>query len=403
MTFIEAFVVAVRGLSTNRMRSMLTMLGVMIGVAAVILLVALGNGTAARLNEQIESLGTNLIGVFQSRGNVAESGRSRPLTDRDVEALQEATRAPRIVSVTPVKQGSAVLEFQNHLFRTSIVGSSEDYPAAFNRRLAAGTFFDESQVRTSERVVVLTEEPVKKLFGGFKAAALGQKVRIGRQSFEVIGVLDSNGQADSLAVMPITSARNYLVGGDEKVDQIIVEATNQAAVPATMAKVTNVLLDSHRIPDPEQKDFEVRSNLDLLKQYSQVSEVFTIFLIAIAAISLLVGGIGVMNIMLVTVNERTREIGIRKAVGARRRVILKQFLTEAMVLAGLGGLAGVVLGVALSLLGASVSVSDFAPPRLSVGPVVLSFGVSLAIGLFFGAYPANRAARLRPIEALRYE
>jgi putative ABC transport system permease protein len=407
MTLREALVMAMRGVRANRLRSLLTMLGIMIGVAAVILLVALGNGTSARLNEQIESLGTNLIGVFQARGSVSEGGRSQPLTDRDVQELREAGTAPRIVTVTPVKQASAVLKSSHGTWRTGIVGSSHDYPAALNRELKAGTFFTESQVRTGARVVVLGKRPVAELFGGFAAAALGQKVRIGSQDFEVIGVLKDNGQQDDLAVMPITTVRTYLIGGgaDNRVDQIVVQATGQDAVPATMAKVTGVLMETHRISDPTQKDFEVRSNLELLERYSQGTAVFTLFLGTIAAISLLVGGIGVMNIMLVTVTERTREIGIRKAVGARRKTILKQFLVESTVLAGIGGLVGVAAGVGLSLLGAQLgaALGNFAPPKLSISSVFLAFTVSLCIGLFFGAYPANRAAQLRPIEALRYE
>jgi putative ABC transport system permease protein len=403
----EAFVVAIRGLRANGLRSLLTMLGIMIGVAAVILLVALGNGTSAQLNAQIESLGTNLIGVLQTRGSVSEGGRSQPLTDRDVEALQKSAVAPRLVTVTPVKQANAVLKSAYGSWRTGIVGSSENYPAALNRTVGAGSFFTESQVRTGSRVVVLGPRPVEELFAGIPAAALGQRVRIGPQVFEVIGTIEENGQNDDVAVMPITTVRNYLVGGgaDDNVDQIVVQATDQESVPAAMGKVTRVLLDSHRITDPAKQDFEVRSNLDLLEQYDQVSAVFTLFLGFIAAISLLVGGIGVMNIMLVIVTERTREIGIRKAIGARRKVILKQFLVESTLLAGLGGLAGVAVGVGLSLLGARLgaSIGDFAPPRLSTASVILAFSVSLAIGLFFGAYPANRAARLRPIEALRYE
>jgi len=401
----EAFKVAVRGLRANRLRSVLTMLGIMIGVAAVILLVALGNGTSARMNAQITSLGTNLIGVLQSRGSVAASGKSQPLTDKDVKALQQDGEAPRLLSVTPVKQASAVLNYQNALWRTSVFGSTQDYLAAFHRRMVAGSFFGDSDVRTSNRVVVLGDKPVQRLFGGHGAAALGQTIRIGRQSFQIVGVLDANGLNDDVAVMPISATRNYLVGGGDAVDQIVVEATSQATVPPAMDKVTRVLLDRHRVTNPSQKDFEVHSNLELLQQYTQLTDVFTLFLVAIAAISLLVGGIGVMNIMLVTVTERTREIGIRKAVGARRKAILKQFLIEAIVLAGIGGLVGVVVGVGLSLLGASVGASfgQFAPPELSTGSVVLAFTVSLCIGLFFGAYPANRAARMRPIDALRYE
>jgi putative ABC transport system permease protein len=406
MTFKEALRVAVRGLRANRLRSLLTMLGILIGVAAVILLVSLGNGTSAKLNEQIESLGTNLIGVFQSRGNVGSNGRSQPLSDKDVKALQEAPEAPRILSVTPVKQASALLNNQGALWRTSIVGSSDSYLSAFHRTMAAGQFYSDSDVRTSQRVVVLGDTPLKNLFGGFASAALGQRVRIGRQIFTVSGVLAPNGLNDDIAVMPISAVRNFLVGGgNDDVDQIVVEASSQATVPATMSKVTDVLMERHKISSPDQKDFQVQSNLDLLTQYTQVSDVFTVFLVAIAAISLLVGGIGVMNIMLVTVTERTREIGIRKAVGARRKAILKQFLMESTVLSGLGGAAGVVLGVGVTLLGANLGASfgNFAPPVLSIGSVVLAFTVSLCIGLFFGAYPANRAARLRPIDALRHE
>jgi putative ABC transport system permease protein len=405
MTVREAFVMAMREIRANRLRSLLTMLGIMIGVAAVILLVALGNGTSAHLHERIESLGTNLIGVSQARNSVSEGGRSLELTDRDVEALQKSSTPPRLLTVTPVKQASAVLKSPYEMWRTGILGTSQDYPTAFNRTLEAGTFFTESQVRTGARVVVLGPRPAERLFG-VSASALGQKLRIGTQVFEVVGVLNANGQQDDLAVMPITTVRTYLVGGgaDDQVDQIVIQATSQDEVSAAMAKVTGVLMETHQISDPAHKDFEVRSNLDLLKQYGQVTGVFTLFLAMVAAISLLVGGIGVMNIMLVTVAERTREIGIRKAIGARRKAILKQFLVESVVLSGIGGLIGIAVGIGLSLLGAQLGASgNFAPPKLSVGSVILAFTVSLCIGLFFGAYPANRAAQLRPIEALRYE
>jgi putative ABC transport system permease protein len=203
-----------------------------------------------------ESLGTNLIGVFQNRTSVSESGRSQPLTDRDVAALQKSSTAPQLVTVTPVKQASAVLKSPYDMLRTGITGSSQDYPAAFNRTLEAGTFFTESHVRTGARVVVLGPRPAAKLFG-HAAAALGQKLRIGTQAFEVVGVLKANGQQDNLAVMPITTVRTYLVdgGADDRVDQIVVQATGQDAVPATMSKVTGVLMETHHISNPAQKDF----------------------------------------------------------------------------------------------------------------------------------------------------
>jgi putative ABC transport system permease protein len=258
VTIRLALVMAWRGLRANRLRSLLTM----IGVTSVILLVALGNGTSARLNSQLEALGTNLIGVFQARGSVSEGGRSQPLTDQDVEALRESGEAPRFVTITPVKQASAVLKGVYGTWRTSIVGSSQDYPAALNRSLDAGRFFTDSQVRTGARVVVIGPRPVQELFGGIPAAALGQQLRIGSQMFQVIGVLEPNGQQDDVAVMPITTARTYLVGGgaDNRVDQLVVQARGQDEVPAAMAKVDRVLMDAHRIDDPTQKDFEVRSN-----------------------------------------------------------------------------------------------------------------------------------------------
>jgi putative ABC transport system permease protein len=401
----EAVSIALRGLRANRLRSVLTMLGIVIGVAAVIVLVALGNGTSAKLNAQIESLGTNLIGILQTRGSVSASGRSQPLTDKDVDALRESGDPPQVLSVTPIKQASAVLEYETGNYRTNITGSSQDYPRALNRHMASGSFFTDADVNTSSRVVVLGQIPVNKLFGGYRDFAVDQKVRIGRQSFRVVGVLAENGQADDLAVMPVTAARNYLVGGDDSVDQIVVEANGQAAVPATMAKLNRVLSERHHIGRADQKDFEIHSNMDLLAKYTEFSSMFTVFLAVIAAIALFVGGIGVMNIMLVTVTERTREIGIRMAIGARRRSILVQFLVEAVVLAGLGGVIGAGLGVGLTLLAGNLgtTVADFAPPLLSIPSVVLAFSVSLAIGLFFGAYPANRASRMRPIDALRYE
>jgi putative ABC transport system permease protein len=406
VTFREALRIAVRALRANRLRSGLTMLGILIGVASVILLISLGNGTSEQLNKQISSLGTNLIGVFQSRGNVGANGRTAPLTDRDVQALQEAPGAPHIVSVTPVKQANALLNNQGELWRTNIMGSSADFPAAFHRTVAYGSFFTDSDVRTSARVVILGKTPLDNLFDGHASAALGQQIRIGHQTFTVSGVLAANGLNDDLVVMPISTVRHFLVGTrDKNVDQIVVQASSQDLVRPTMAKITDVMMQQHHVDDPSQKDFQVQSNLDLLKQFSQVNDVFTLFLAVIAAIALLVGGIGVMNIMLVTVTERTREIGIRKAVGARRKAILKQFLMESIVLSGLGGLLGVALGIGLTLVGAGLGtkIGNLAPPVLTVGPVLLAFLVSLAIGLFFGAYPASRAARLRPIEALRHE
>jgi putative ABC transport system permease protein len=278
-----------------------------------------------------------------------------------------------------------------------------------NQDMAAGEFFDEAQVRSTARVVVLGSSVASYLFGDDPAAALNHTVRINRQTFRVIGVLQSVGEpGDGVTVMPLSTVRRYVFGGGDKVNQIIVQATEANAVPAAENDVIRILSERHRIKDPANRDFEVQSLRSRLDTFNQVLRILTLFTAAVAAISLVVGAIGVLNIMLVSVTERTREIGIRKAIGATRRAILEQFLIESLVLAGMGGLIGVLVGVGLSMVGATVAPS-FGPtfasfaPAVTIPSVVLSFAISLAIGLIAGGYPANRAARLRPIDALRYQ
>jgi putative ABC transport system permease protein len=275
--------------------------------------------------------------------------------------------------------------------------------------MAAGSFLTEAQVRSTARVVVLGPSVASYLFGTDPAAALNHTVRINRQTFRVIGVLQSVGEpGDSVAVMPLSTVRRYVFGGGDKVNQIIVQATQAVAVPAAENDVIRILSERHRIKDPANRDFEVQSLRSRLDTFNQILRILTLFTAAVAAISLFVGAIGVLNIMLVSVTERTREIGIRKAIGATRRAILEQFLIESLVLAGLGGLVGILVGVGLSALGAAIAPA-FGPafatfaPVVTISSVAISFGISLAIGLIAGGYPANRAARLRPIEALRFQ
>jgi putative ABC transport system permease protein len=277
-----------------------------------------------------------------------------------------------------------------------------------NRDLQTGSFFDETQVRSTAKVVVLGPTAVDNLFGG-PAAALGQTVRVNRQDFRVIGVMDSVGEpGDNVAVMPLDTSRRYVFGGGDEVNQIIVQATQAAAVPAAEDQVIRILSDRHRIKDTAKRDFEVQSLRSQLTTFNQIFDIPTLFTAAVAAISLVVGGIGVLNIMLVSVTERTREIGIRKAVGATRRAIVEQFLIESIILASLGGAIGVLVGIGLSELGATIAPA-FGPtfesfaPTVTIPSIVVSFAISLAIGLIAGGYPASRAARLRPAEALRYE
>jgi len=405
MTLREAVRIALRGLRAHRLRSVLTMLGIIIGVAAVILLVAIGNGVQASVNAKVQPL-ANLITITPSTGNIPGGGPPKDLIDADVEALQR--QVADAAAVIPAVSGQVLAETETNKYRSQVVGSTERWLDITNRDLQVGTFFTTSQVRATARVVVLGPNVASALFGDAEAA-LRQTVRFNHQSFQVIGVLQSAGEpADDDAVLPLDTARRFIFGGGDKLNQIIVQATQAAEVPAAEDQVISVLSDRHKISDPAKRDFEVQSLRSRLDTFNQILRMLTLFTASVASISLLVGAIGVLNIMLVSVTERTREIGIRKAIGATRRAILNQFLVEAVVLAGLGGMIGVAVGVGLSILGARLApafgptLSNFAP-SVSVPSVLLAFGISLVIGVVAGGYPANRAARLRPVEALRYE
>jgi putative ABC transport system permease protein len=405
MSLGEAFRIALRGLRAHRLRSVLTMLGIIIGVAAVILLVAIGNGVQSSVNARVQPL-ADLITIVPSTGNVPGGGPPKDLIDDDVTALHK--QVTDAVAVIPAVTGQALAETDTTQFRSTVIGSTEDWLAVSNRDLQAGSFFDASQVHSTARVVVIGPTVATTLFGDAKAG-LGQTVRVNHQEFKIIGVMQPVGEpGDNDVVMPLNTARRFVFGGGDKLNQIIVQASDTSVVLAAENEVIRTLSDRHRIQDPAQRDFEVQSLRSRLDTFNQILRLLTLFTASVAAISLFVGGIGVLNIMLVSVTERTREIGIRKAIGATRRAILQQFLIESVVLAGLGGVIGVGVGVGLSVLGATIApafgstVGTFAP-AVSIPSVVLSFGISLVIGLVAGGYPANRAARLRPVEALRYE
>jgi putative ABC transport system permease protein len=404
----EALRIAVRGLRANRLRSVLTMLGIIIGVASVILLVAIGNGVQTSVNEKIQPL-ANLITIVPSVGNVPGGAPPKDLIDSDVVALQDPTLSHDISAVIPATTGKALIETEVFKFRATVVGSTDRWLEVNNQDMAAGSFFDSAQTRSGSRVVVLGPSVASYLFGTDPAAALGHTVRINHQTFRVLGVMQSVGEpGDSFAVMPLNTARRYIFGGGDKVNEIIVQAAQAATVPAAQDGVIRILSERHRIKDTAKRDFEVQSLRSRLDTFNQILRILTLFTAAVAAISLIVGAIGVLNIMLVSVTERTREIGIRKAIGATRRAILEQFLIESLVLAGLGGLVGIVVGIGLSTLGAAVAPAlgpTFATftPAVTISSVAISFAISLAIGLIAGGYPANRAARLRPIEALRFQ
>ncbi len=412
MSILEGLRLAVNGLLSNRLRSALTMLGILIGVSAVILLVGVGNGASVAVQQQIQSLGSNLLTVFpsnaRSAGGVQQGfATGAGLTLDDVKAIANRQTSPDVVTAIPSAGGRAQLTYGNHTWNSSLTGTTQDFPSVRNYQVATGQFFTSGEVDASSKVAVIGPTVATNLFGG--ADPIGQVMKINRQNFRVIGVFAPKGSSggfnnqDDVVVVPFTSAWSYLLGGrGRNVQQIYVEATSAEATTAASTEVTQVLLDRHHISDPAQADFQILSQQDVLNSAASTTGVLTLMLGAIAGISLVVGGIGIMNIMLVTVTERTREIGIRKAIGARRQDILLQFLIESMFLSGLGGALGILIGFGLARV-LPVVVSTLPTPVISTPSVFMAFGISVGIGLFFGLYPANRAARLRPIEALRYE
>jgi putative ABC transport system permease protein len=381
----------------------------------VILLVAVGNGASVQVTNQVQSLGANIVYIYpaatRGAGGVSQGfGSGSTLTQDDVTALQDKTQAPDIVTAIPIAQASGNMTYQSQNWFAQTTGSTQDYPQVRSYDIASGAFFTADDVRNSAKVVVVGQTVIDNLFNG--QDPVGQTIKINRQSFRVVGTFASKGSSglgnqDNVAVVPISTAWAYLTGGRGKnISQIIIEATDSNAVTAAQQEATNVLLNRHNISDPTLADFTTQSQQDILSAFSSVTGTLTVVLGAIAAISLVVGGIGIMNIMLVTVTERTREIGIRKAIGARRQDILLQFLIESMVLSGLGGVLGIAAGWLLATQIGSFKIgalASFPTPVVSYPSVLLAFGVSVGIGLFFGIYPANRAAALHPIEALRYE
>jgi putative ABC transport system permease protein len=405
----ENFRIAIQGILSNKLRALLTMLGILIGVGAVIMLVAVGTGSSANIQKQIGNLGTNSITISTGRfgrGGSRNGTQSQfiRLTPADAAALADRNNAPDIVAVSPIRSASVTASINGN---TTSPGSFQGVFPVFatirNDQVGLGRFFDQADEDSHANVVVLGTTTVTNLFGSATANPVGTSVLFGGTELQVIGVLKSKGStgftnADDTALIPLTTMEDHFSGVVSSYSSIVAEASSANASAAAVAEITSVLDSNHNITNPTGNEFSVLNQASLLSTSTSTTHTFTVLLGAVAAISLLVGGIGVMNIMLVTVTERTREIGIRKAIGARKSDILSQFLVEAVLLSVMGGILGVIGG----LVGSNFKVVGI-QPVVAPYSVFLAFGVALLTGLFFGSYPANRAASLSPIDALRYE
>ena len=407
MLFGETIIVALGALRANKLRSLLTMLGIVIGVAAVIAVVALGRGAQKAVNDRISALGTTLLtvspGQAMGMGGVRTGGGSARLTMEDAKALED--RGEKILAVQPEMSGQLQVQYLNKNTNTQIVGVTSNYPQVRKYELAAGRFFTTAEDQSRQRLAVVGPTVVDNLGLQTPEALVNETVRIRGIQFTVIGVYKSKGQAspfnnpDDQVLIPITTAR-FRVLGQNRVRSISVLAATEDDIPETMAEIQKILRREHHLRQGKDDDFNTRSQADFLNTLGETTAVFSLLLAGIATVSLIVGGIGIMNIMLVSVTERTREIGIRKALGATRMNIMFQFLVEAVVLCLVGGAMGILVGAGGATVFTRVMGWTTVIGSQAVG---LAFGFSAAVGVVFGVYPARRAATMDPIVALRYE
>jgi putative ABC transport system permease protein len=400
----DLFKETIHSLSSNKVRSGLTILGIVIGVGSVIAMVAIGQGSQASISERIESIGSNLIMIqpgSQRNGGVRSSSSSKTLTLEDMAAIKNEVLG--ISAIAPVDSGRYQITSRGENTNTQTMGTTPEYAEIKSITMDLGTFITEYHSKIYAKVAILGPDTRDDLFGE-NADPIGQTIRINGVEFKVIGVTKAKGSSgmsnsDDVIYIPFSTSQHYLTGSDY-VNFINITASDQNEMTALQEQITILLLKRHGIADESLADFRVMNQADILETASSITSTLTLLLASIAGISLLVGGIGIMNMMLTTVTERTREIGLRKAVGIRKLYINMQFLAEAVMLTFLGGFIGIVLGWVASML---VSQFSSLTTKISISSILLAFGVSAAVGIIFGFYPARKAAAMSPMEALRYE
>lgn len=405
MLFKESIAIAFTSLLSNKMRTILTMLGIIIGVGAVIVMVSIGMGVRQNITNSIASLGSNMLIVTPGSANKggvrSAAGSSQKLKLDDAEAIKKKIK--NIDYVSPTVNSSYQIVYGNENWNSSVYGVTPEYLKIRSLSVTSGSFITASDINSRNRVAVIGSTVASNLFD--TTNPVGKNIRIGNQPFRVIGVLESKGQSsmgndqDDVVIIPLTTAQERLMG-ITYIRSINIQVSDSSKMDLVQEQVESLLRQRHRIRTGQDDDFTVRNLTSLLETVNNTTTMLTLFLGSIAAISLLVGGLGIMNIMMVSVTERTREIGIRKALGATFKDIMLQFLIEAVIIGVVGGVLGILFGVGSALLVSKVSTFT---TYITVFPIVISFSFSVSIGLFFGLYPARKAARLDPIEALRYE
>jgi putative ABC transport system permease protein len=405
MNVRESFLTAIGALLANKLRAILTMLGIIIGVAAVITMIAIGEGSQQAVMQRIQSMGSDLIfvqsGAQRGGGStVVQSGTSVRLRLSDADAISR--QASTIEAVVPELNRNAQVKYENRNWNTHIIGTTPEYETVRNFPIVAGRYFSNSEAHASSKVAVIGATIVENLFSDVDP--IGRTIRIAGQSFQVIGILQAKGASgfqnpDDQIIVPVSTAQRRIFGLDY-LSQITVKVPNQQASDEAFLDIERILRKEHKLRDDQDNDFSIRNQADLITTFQETQQTFTFLLAGIAAVSLVVGGIGIMNIMIVSVTERTREIGIRKAIGARKKDVLSQFLIESVLMSVFGGCFGIFVGIFASYL---ISLYGNLSPVISVNSIAVSFLFSSFVGIFFGMYPAWKAATSDIIDALRYE